>query len=434
MGPTPLLLTLLVAFLLPFERLGAFAVGGINVRPSQLALAALWLVLLRRFLRREAAPDWRRPELLALAAFLAAAAVSTMNAENFRRSFLVWGFTAFTASLAFVLPAVLRAAGAIARVRRVILFSSALVGLFGLWQFLGDMAGLPAWLTGLRPHYAKAVLGFTRIQSAAAEPLYFADYLLLPISLAAAWLFHTDDRKTALRLSALLGLLVLDLLLTSSRGGYAGLAAAGLALLWLCRKRLASARRLLAVAGIGLGAAALALVLLAAFFTTSRETMTALFFRHVTTVTDGAAYDERAETFGKAVEAFLMQPWIGVGVGGYGPFVAAFPLVKPDAGWAIVNNEPLELLAETGVIGFAAFVVFLVMVFLQAKTPDARASDAASSDAKAAGDDAGAVRIGAFAALVGMLVQYQTFSTLYVMHVWFTIGLLLAASRPRGRP
>jgi len=30
-----------------------------------------------------------------------------------------------------------------------------------------------------------------------------------------------------------------------------------------------------------------------------------------------------------------------------------------------------------------------------------------------------------------MLVQYQTFSTLYVMHIWFTIGLLLAVSRYR---
>jgi len=37
-----------------------------------------------------------------------------------------------------------------------------------------------------------------------------------------------------------------------------------------------------------------------------------------------------------------------------------------------------------------------------------------------------AVRIGALAALIGMLVHYQTFSTLYIMHVWFTIGLILA--------
>jgi len=30
------------------------------------------------------------------------------------------------------------------------------------------------------------------------------------------------------------------------------------------------------------------------------------------------------------------------------------------------------------------------------------------------------------AAFVGILVQYQTFSILYIMHIWFVIGMLIS--------
>ncbi|EKD76247.1 MAG: hypothetical protein ACD_43C00176G0002 [uncultured bacterium] len=36
-----------------------------------------------------------------------------------------------------------------------------------------------------------------------------------------------------------------------------------------------------------------------------------------------------------------------------------------------------------------------------------------------------AVLLGLTAALGGILVQYNTFSVLYITHIWFTIGLLI---------
>lgn len=403
-----------VAALLPFERIGAFSAGGANVRASQIALLAAWTLYALALLAGRAKAEWRRPAYLALAGFFAAAGLSLIGSENFGRSCVVLGYTLFTASLAFLIPQVVRTDRAFALLKKTLFASAALVGLFGLWQFVADMLGAPLWMTGLRGTYSRAILGFTRVQSTAAEPLYFADYLLLPISLAAVTLFRGADAKAARRLSLLLGVLLLDVFLTSSRGGWLGLAVTGAVLLWLERHHLKGARPLLRAGAVALAAVAVGVLLLGRFFSPTRATVAETFFTHVTTVFDGAAYDDRARTVGEALDAWRAHPWIGVGYGGFGPFVSSFALTAPDAGWPIVNNEPLELLAETGVLGLAAFLLFLFLTFRAGLVPRRGEADA--------------VRVACVAALAGMLAQYQTFSTLYIMHVWFTIGLLLAAS------
>ncbi len=416
-----LIALIVVAGTLPFERIGGFRAFGFNMRLSQLALAAAWALFLHAWLLGRARIEWRRPSYLALAGFFAAAGLSLVNADNLPRSLSVLAFTIFTASLAVLVPQAVRGGRDIARIRTVILVSAALVSAFGFWQFAADMLGAPLWMTGLRETYARAVLGFTRIQSTAAEPLYFADYLLLPIALAGAWLARGASAKIARGLTLLLGVMLLDVFLTSSRGGWLGLGVTMAVLYGLERERLHGWKPLLRVAAVALASGALGLLLLARFFSPTGQTVPEIFFQHVTNVTGGAAYDDRASTIASALDAWRRHPLIGVGFGGYGPSVSPSPFSAPDSGWPIVNNETLELLAETGAIGLAAFVVFLWTLFREARLALKRpgTEDAASS----------AVRSACLAALCGMLAQYQTFSTLYIMHVWFTIGLLLAVSR-----
>lgn len=55
------------------------------------------------------------------------------------------------------------------------------VAIFGLYQYIGDILGIPNSLTGLREHYTKIVFGVPRIQGLAIEPLYFAGMLCIPI-------------------------------------------------------------------------------------------------------------------------------------------------------------------------------------------------------------------------------------------------------------
>ncbi|MFA5854320.1 MAG: O-antigen ligase family protein [Patescibacteria group bacterium] len=406
----------LIAALLPLERVGAFSIAGLNVRPSQIALLIAWLLFARLWLLGRTSFEWRSPVLLALAGFFAAAGLSLLNSENLTRSLVVLAFTIFTASLVLLLPNVLKSENDFKRVRVAILFAAALMALLGLWQFVADMFGLPLWMTGLRETYSRAILGFTRVQATAAEPLYFANYLLLPIALAGAWLLKNPEAKTRRWLSLLLAMLCVNVFLTSSRGGWLGAAVTVATLLWMERSRLRDMRPLLRAAGITITSIAVGVLLLGSFFSTSRETVTDTFFRHVTTVTDGAAFDDRAQTIVAAFEAWKLHPWIGVGFGGYGPFVSTFAFSKPEAGWPIVNNETLELLSETGMIGLATFVLFLIVLFRETSP---RREDGIET-----------IRIACTTALLGMLAQYQTFSTLYIMHVWFTIGLLLATSKP----
>ncbi len=427
-----------VAALLPFERLGGFDVAGFNVRPSQVALAAAWIFFIGTVSRQMAkigtrAISWRRPVYLALAGFFAAAGLSLLNAENFGRSLVVLGFTVFTASLAFLMPNVLRDDD-LPRVRKAVLISAALVGVFGLWQFVADMLGAPTWMTGLRETYSRSILGFTRLQSTAAEPLYFANYLLLPIALAGAWLLRSPGAKTSRLLTALLGLLALCVFLTSSRGGWLGLGVTILALLWMERGRLKDWRPLASAFAVGIAGVALGVVLLGRFFSPSLTSVPEAFFRHVTTVTDGAAFDDRAQTISAAFAAWKRHPWIGVGYGGFGPHISAFPFTPPDAGWPIANNETLELLAETGIIGLVAFIIFLATLFLESgRRRRYLRSNPLVAEQVSPKADTEAIHIACIAALLGMLAQYQTFSTLYIMHVWFTIGLLLASLKP-ARP
>lgn len=416
-------LVALLAALLPFERIGAFDVAGVNVRPSQLALllvlAATALMALRGSeVRHRLSAIFARREMLALAVFLGVATLSLVRAENFGRSLVVLAFIAFTATQTLVLPLWLHDAADFLKVRALILWSAAAVALFGLWQFVGDMAGAPTWLTGLRPQYTKIILGFTRVQGPTAEPLYFADYLLLPLGLALAWLLAKGDKPASRKLWILLILLCLDLALTSSRGGWAGALATVLTLAWCYRRHWTSIKRLAAAGVIALGGITLALGLVGSFATTRPGSVLGDFTTHVTNLTSGAGIVERLDTYALGLAAFRTSPWLGVGIGGYGPFAATYAWREPDVGWAIVNNEPIELLAEVGIVGLAAFLIFLATIFAAARRTE-----------KETAPDLEALKIGTLAALVGMLVQYQTFSTLYVMHFWFTIGLLMAASR-----
>ena len=80
----------------------------------------------------------------------------------------------------------------------------------------------------------------------------------------------------------------------------------------------------------------------------------------------------------------------------------------------IVNNEYLELLVETGVLGLVCFGAVVLVVLWQARVAASKMDSAFVQ----------AVVYGLMAALVATLVQYNTFSVLYIMHIWLLIGLL----------
>jgi len=88
--------------------------------------------------------------------------------------------------------------------------------------------------------------------------------------------------------------------------------------------------------------------------------------------------------------------------------------------WPVVNNFYLEILCETGVVGLAAFAVFLGTLV---RGLLARLGDRELDSEQAA------VLVLVGMAFAGVWGQMLTFSQYNLPHIWLTLGLLWAASR-----
>ncbi|MFA6272281.1 MAG: O-antigen ligase family protein [Patescibacteria group bacterium] len=408
----PVLGILLITFLLPFERIGAIEAGGMTIRVSQILTIITIGGWIFDGLHRQSFLLNKNPLIFPLALFMLANIASLINAENIERSVSVLLFTLFTIVFSLLIPQLITKKNHVQTVVTLVIISAFIVGAFGIFQFLGDIIGLPQSITGLRHLYTKEVLGFPRIQSTALEPLYFANYLLIPLGLLCALFFGKNKNIRNSYLILLIIFLGLNLVLTVSRGGYLGFATILAVLGVYYFKRIFTSRKtpILLVSAVIIG-------YIAVKFLGLGDTVNLEVFRgHVVNAFYGAAYSERVETLEIAMNGFSQHPWIGIGVGGFGPFASVHPYVEPNDGWNIVNNEPVELLAEVGILGFLAFIaMFATVIFRSIKAIKITKDSYLRT-----------IMIGFLAILLGIFAQYQTFSTLYIMHVWFVIGMMVA--------
>jgi len=408
----PMFGVLAVIFLLPFERIGAIDVAGVTIRPSQVVAVALIAAWLTRMAWRGRL-SWRpQPLLIPLCAYLVVLGVGLTHAENPTRGVFVLAFTAFTLGVSILVPQIVRSEVQANRVVNVLLTTTAIVSAFGLFQFLGDYAGLPTSITGLRDLYTKDILGFPRVQSTALEPLYFANFLLLPLSLLTASLFSRVQRKGFFGLPLLL-LAGLVLVLTVARGGYMAFAASVVVIIVFSLRQFLHPGRILAFGASILIVGVVSMQLLGGgtdAFSVQK------FTGHITNLFTGASYEERIATFDLANQAFREQPLVGIGPGQFGPYASINPSYEPKDGWKIVNNLTLEVLAEAGLLGLLALVLAFSILIVRSVRAIRRASS----------PNLRALLVGGLAAVIGILVQYQTFSILYIMHVWVAVGLLVA--------
>ncbi len=400
----------LLTFFLPFERIGSVDLAGITIRVSQVVAALMimaWLIRgfnLKKFKLRPVPIIW--PIVLFL---LVNGAAIYLNAPNKERSAAVLLFTVFTIAVSLILPQIIRHYQQIPRVIYILIGSMTVVCLFGCYQFLGDIVGLSPGLTGLRDLYTKDILGFPRIQSTALEPLYFANYLLIPLSILLALFLSKTGKIKSWPLVGLIALGGINLVLTVARGGYLAFAASLLVLFVFYFRRLFTWRNII------YGTLAIALIFLGAQKFLNLEQSQEDFFSHVTNLFGGASYEERVETFTLAQRAWQEHPWLGIGPGSFGPATSYHPYRVPENGYKIVNNEYLELLAETGSLGLALFVIMILILLVRTGQAWRQTKDKYLR----------ALLVGLLAALVGILAQYNTFSVLYIMHVWWVIGMLL---------
>lgn len=405
----------LIVFFLPFERVPTIGFGGVDIKINTiLGFLTLFAWILALAFNSKKYKVSQNALAIPLVLFIFAMLLSLTHAVDLPRALQVLIFILFTMALGVLTINMVNTKESLKKTLLVLFASSLLVGIFGLFQFGGDVVGLPASLTLLKKGYGSEVFGFPRIQAFSMEPLYFANFLLIPIGVALALFFNKVYIIKRWWLIVLIVILLLNFVLTVSRGGYLGLVGTFLIIGILLFKRVFTWKNVL------IGALAIFTVGFGVNYALSKGEARAIgeFIGHVQIkdFTEGESVEGRIRTFRHALNAWRESPIFGQGIGNYGPWTKHYPSATPEKGWDIVNNEFIEIMAETGLVGIITFGIFILFLIIRTFIAYKYATDQFYK----------AVLVGLLAAVVGILIQYNFMSTLYIIHVWVAIGLLIA--------
>lgn len=417
---------LAIVFFLPYERIPTYNLGGVDIKIN-IVLGAIviitWLLtLLANPKKFKIQPN---PLTVPLTLFITALFFSLWQAVNFARAEQVFIFIIFTISLGILTVNMVSSVKNLNKVIIILFISSLLVSIFGFFQFFGDLTGIPISITLLKDIYTKEIFGFPRIQAFSMEPLYFANFLLIPICLGISYFFGKVRKSSdsdlqnkfldnRLNLVLFLMILLINFVLAVSRGAYIALIFALILLFFVYFRRVFNWKNILifVVAAVVIGYGVIFALSKGEFRATNE------FVGHVLLkdINAGESIQGRLQGFRSSLAMVSKSPVFGIGLGNYGPEVSGRPYVSPPGGWPIVNNQYIETLTETGIVGITTFLLFLLMLIWRSIKAYRKAQDPFLK----------ATMIGLSAAFLGILVQYNSFSTLYIIHIWVLIGLMIA--------
>jgi O-antigen ligase len=412
---------------LPFERIPSLGVAvGSHTATLHLSMliAGIGIVLFGPALARKIRLSITSPYFW-LAAYIVVMLLSAITSIDKPKSLIVIIATTLTIAGGVIVGQIVRRED-LSLIQRLILGVTVVVSLFGIYQFIGDSLGLSIHLTGLRPNYTKHVFGFPRIQSTQLEPLFFANYLLLPILLAASLLYTKLQRNWLAYLRFLLFIVVLALTLSRGGiyGGLAGLVVAGV-LLWRAGS-IGSGAAVIGTVVVGTGVAIGSIYLVTGVHSTPTQSRKAVSHYVVQSTSLSAATSlgdsDRVTDLHLAKRAFKARPLLGYGIGSFGTYAEReLPAMYPAKGNSpTVNNEYYEVLAETGLLGAVALIGFLLTLLARIYTVWKQPLSPLHRTWLAALIGTG----------IAYGIQYYAFSTLYIAHIWVTVGLMLALTVP----
>lgn len=404
----------LVALAVPFGTLVGVSVGGLEVDGADLAVlgaAAAWLAggLVRK--RLALRPDAVLWSAAGLTAVIVLSVLPAQSLPLVLKEAAKW----LELLVVYLLARDLLQEGD----RRLVV--AALLGAASLQAALG----LAQFATGSGPQGFRLLDRFSRAYGTFAQPNPFGGYLAFVLPLA----FVLGLDRAAMRARPLLGLLALltaavagsAILVSFSRSAWIAAAAGLLGVTALCSRRAALA--------LGLGLAVLTTVaflgslnLLPAFFT-ARLGVALAYFGVVdlatVPVTDANfAVIERLAHWLAGYRMFADHPFLGVGAGNYPLAYPAYALPRWQDPLGHAHNVYLNFLAETGLAGLAAFLVFVLT-----------ASYTAALRARTGRGLARLLAWGALGALIALVV-FNIFDNLFVHGMTALVGLVLGL--PQG--
>lgn len=393
-------LLLALAVSLPFERLLTLDLFGYTVKISY--LLAIAIVIYFVFIRlKNKIKDKVSLEEYFLAAYVLINFMTAFWTLNFNRTVVISGMIFLMVLLYLALKRLISSELAL-KIESTLVWVGVAISFFGFWQFLAGSVPALNQFSLLRPQYQVGVFPFPRIQSTLLEPLYLANFLLIPTFLAIKKYIGTPKIKTAWPVVVMSA----AIFLTLSRGGiYAlalGLIIVGVATIWRFKNQLKSYLKTLGIVLAGLVLAA------AMFYASAGSGAVKTAAVHSGSEDWGAQEVDtgRTATMKAAWEEFKTQP-IGIGTGTFGD-LPQFKAKIATKGYQTVNNLYLEVLVESGFLGLLAFGAFLLLIFWRLLK-------------KAYQKDQNAVYF--LAIFVAIFFQYLTFSTIYITYVWFFLAL-----------
>lgn len=392
----PLVLVILFFLFLPFERLLTVEVFGLTAKISFLVLMLIILAMIVYRPKPKLAAEEKILLLFVLVSYL-----TTFWSIDQLRSLIV--STIYLATfVGFIALRRFLDQRTVGIVKSIIICWGLLLALFALWQYFADLNNLP-W-TFLRSQYTKIVFGFPRPQATFLEPLYFANFLFLPLFFTIERILYNKKIRAFLLVN--LFLLMLVLVLTLSRGAYFAFAFAAIVLTIIIAVTYKNyLRRFWLAVAIGVFGVIAGILLI--YFTVPRENFS-LFVTHagVADVSTGESTLDRFYFAGVAWENFLQKPW-GIGAGAFGA-LPDFSNKLLAGNYQTVGNLYLEVLVEEGIISlllFAAFI-FLLLRHLWKSI--------------ASGKPEGLIYL---SILLAILVQAISFSSLYIIPIWAFLAL-----------
>jgi len=412
------LLASLFLFLLPFERIPSHDVKGITIRLTSILIVLFAITVAPQlFLKKELTPrskiDW------AILAFYFWGWVSVLYAANRHHAALVmllWGFVL----IGYLLVSRLwRQFFNPQAIKQLFVATGVITALFGLYQFVANTYfGASSTWTLLSPNYERSILGFARVQSVGVEPLYYGAFLFLPIAFLLVDMVRSKKMpRTGEALSLII--IIAAFVLTVSRGAYLGFIGAIIVLIIALAAKRALVAKQLAVTvvvlllGFGLSQA---LVFATRYFNPATSPggvkTEDQFVDHAiaSQATANSSLNPRLEAMQDAFSIYKKHPILGVGIGNYGVVTTVQKTAQNQ--YPIVNNQYLETLTELGPVGALLFLVMLVFVMAKLITVALRK------------DEMSWYAVTLIFVALGIGVQWNFFSTIYILLIWVFIGLV----------
>lgn len=320
-------------------------------------------------------------------------------------------------------------------IKKTIYIVTALVIAFGFFQFVFDIFGASTKITDLRGCCtSNSTYIFPRVHSVSIEPLYFANFLLIPIWLMIHdFVFDKSARKNKFLITlfaATSSLFILSL----ARSALLALLVTAILFVFGLGKRELMRSALPYFAKVAGGVVLIAIAFVIASGIASRfihkhaingadsgvKGNVAIFGGHAIDVADQSA-QTRYNTWPKAITYIKQRPLQGVGA--YNSRVKLnldqYNKGVPDTQLQPFNNDLLGLLVDLGLVGlilFAPLVIALVTAIIRLsklhwKHPAAPFALAA----------------------IAMLIQGNFFHSILLARLWVVIGIALAGLYPRQK-